>query len=109
MWREFESQMSTSPKGLNVTELNESSYQRHNRHHNDGKVTSLGSLLGMPVELSNGIAVQKTQNQQYKPTYTSLWGIQPRCLGGFAWETEPKQLSTGVVCWISIRINIGLI
>ena len=34
---------------------NENSHQRHNRQHNDGKVTSLGSLLGVSVELSNGI------------------------------------------------------
>ena len=47
-----------TPETLGVTEKNESSHQRHNRQHNDGKVTSLGSLLGLPVELANGIAVQ---------------------------------------------------
>ena len=31
------------------------SHQRHNRQHNDGEFTSLGSLLGMLVKLSNGI------------------------------------------------------
>ena len=34
------------------------------RQHNDGKVTSQGSLLGVPVELSNGIA-DKNNNQTY--------------------------------------------
>ena len=51
-----------------LTEKNESSHQRHNRQHNDGKVTYLGSLLGLPVEWSIGIAVQKTKqnnNQTY--------------------------------------------
>ena len=42
-----------TPETVNLTENNESSHQRHNRQHNDGKVTSLGSLLGLPVELSN--------------------------------------------------------
>ena len=39
-----------------------SSHQRHNRQHYDGKVTSLGYLLGMPVKLSNGIADRKQQS-----------------------------------------------
>ena len=33
---------------------------RHNRQHNDGKFTSLGSLLGLQVKLSNGIAANTT-------------------------------------------------
>ena len=53
-----------TPETVNLTETNESSHQRHNRQHNDGKVTSLGSLLGLPVEFSNGIAVQINTNQQ---------------------------------------------
>ena len=36
--------------------------KRHNRQHNDGKITSLGSLLVMPVKLSNGIAERKQQS-----------------------------------------------
>ena len=47
-----------TPETVNLTEKNESSHQRHNRQHNDAKVTSLGSLLGLRAELSNGIAVQ---------------------------------------------------
>ena len=47
-----------------LTEKKESSHKRHNRQHNDGKVTSLGSLLGVPVKLSIGIAVQSIQKQQ---------------------------------------------
>ena len=57
-----------TPEAVNLTEKNESSHQRHSRQHNDGKVTSLGSLLGLPVELSNGITVQtkhKNNNQTY--------------------------------------------
>ena len=51
-----------------------SSHQRHSRQHNDRKVTSLGSLLDMPVKLSNGIADKKTT---IKLTYTrSLWALK---------------------------------
>ena len=38
--------------------------------HNDEKFTSLGTLLGLPVELSNGIAVQTKQKTTMKLTYT---------------------------------------
>ena len=38
--------------------------------HNDGKVTSLGSLLGLPVELSNGIGVQTKHKTTIMFTYT---------------------------------------
>ena len=51
----------TTPGPVNQTEKGGSSHQRHNRQHNDGKVTSLGSLLGMPVKL-NGIADKKQQS-----------------------------------------------
>ena len=54
----------TASETVNLTEKSGSSYQRHNRQHNDGKVTSLGSLLGMPMKLSNGIA-DKNNNQTY--------------------------------------------
>ena len=63
-----------------LREKNESSHQRHNRQHNDGKVTCLGCLLGLPVELSNGIAVQakhKTDNQTY--IHRGQMGIQTAC------------------------------
>ena len=89
-----------------TTEKNESSHQRHKRQHNDAKVTSLGSLLGVPVVMSNGIAVQTNKKHQSNLHTKSLWA---GCLGGPAWGTEPEQLSTGVVCWNSIRINMGLI
>ena len=49
---------------MDVTERSERSHQRHNREHNDGKITSMCSLLGMPVRLSNGIA-DKNNNQTY--------------------------------------------
>ena len=44
-----------------LAEKNESSHQRHNRRHNNGKVNSLGSLLVMPVKLSNGVADKDTK------------------------------------------------
>ena len=39
---------------------------------NNGKVTSLGSLLGLPVELSNRIAVQKNTKTTIRLTYTGV-------------------------------------
>ena len=63
-----------------------------------GKVTSMDSLLGMPVKLSNGIADKKQQSN-----------LHTQAVSGHGQGTEPKQLSTGVVCWNSIRINFGLI
>ena len=45
---------------------NENSLQKLNRQHNDRKVTSLGSFLGVPVELSNGIADKTTIKLTYK-------------------------------------------
>ena len=74
--------------------------------HNDGKVTSLGSLLGVPVKLSSGIA-DKNSNQTY--IHKGSLGIQTGYKGGPAWGTEPEQLSAVEVYWNSIRINIGLI
>ena len=84
----------------------ESSHERHNRQPNDGKVTSLGSLLGVPVKLSNGIA-DKNNNQTYE--HKGSLGIQAGCLGVPAWGTEPKQLSVVEVYWNTSRIIIGLI
>ena len=58
-----------APETVNLTEKNESSHQSHNRQQIDGKVTSLGSLLDLTVELSNGITVQikhKNNNQTYR-------------------------------------------
>ena len=45
-----------------VTEKSRGSHERHNRQHNDAKFTSLGSLLGMPVKLSNEIAEKIQQS-----------------------------------------------
>ena len=45
-----------------ITENIECSHQGCNRHHNDGNFTFLYSLLGVPVQLSNGIAEQKHQS-----------------------------------------------
>ena len=60
-----------TPETVNLTEKNGISHQRHNRQYHDGKVTSLSSLLGLPVELSNGIAVQMIHKITIKLTYTS--------------------------------------
>ena len=54
------------------------------------------------------LLLKKTQKQQSNYTHKSLWGNQTGCLGGSAWGTDPKQLSRGVMCWNSIRINIAL-
>ena len=96
-----------TPETVNLTEKNESSHQRHNRQHKDGKVTSLGSLLGLPVELSNGIAVQTKHKTTIKLTYTGVKSTSK--LADKEVLTEPTQLSMGMVCWNPSRINIGLI
>ena len=74
---------------LGLTEKNERSHQRHNRQHNDGKVTSLGSSLGLPVELSNGIAVQTKHETTIKHTHTddllvSKLAVWVPCMGNRA-------------------------
>ena len=53
-----------------VTEKMKKLTPRNNRQHNDGKVTSLGFLLGLPVQLSNGIAVQTKCKTTIKLRYT---------------------------------------
>ena len=99
-----------APETVSLTEKNEKSHQSHNRHHNDGKVTSLASLLGLPVELSNGIAFQtKYQNNNQTYIQRGQWGIQTGCLGGPTHRTEPEHLSVIEVYWNSSRNNIGLI
>ena len=50
--------------------------QRNHRQHNDGKVTSLGFLLGIPMKLSNGIT-DKNNNQTY--IQKGSLGIQAGC------------------------------
>ena len=54
----------TASETVNLPEKTRNSHQRHSMQHNDGKVTSLGSLLGMPAKVSNGIA-DKNNNQSY--------------------------------------------
>ena len=54
----------TASETVNQTDKSGSSHKGKNRQHNDGNVTSLGSLLGTPVKLSNGIA-DKNNNQAY--------------------------------------------
>ena len=53
-----------------ITEKNGSSHQGPNGQHNDAKVASLGSLLGLTVEWSNGIAVQTKHKTTVKLNYT---------------------------------------
>ena len=57
-----------------LREKNESSHQRHTMQHNAAKVTSLGSLLVLPVELSNGVFVQTKHKTAIKLTYTKVNG-----------------------------------
>ena len=66
----------TASETANPTEKSGSSHQRHSRQHNDGKVTSLGFLLGMPVKLSNGIVDKK---QQSNNIHKGSLGIQTGC------------------------------
>ena len=80
-----------TPGTVNLSEKNESSHQRHNRQHNDEKVTSLGSLLGLPVELSHRIAVQTKHNKTVKLTYTGDLLVSKLTVGFPAWETEPNS------------------
>ena len=53
-----------TPETVNLTEKNENSHQRHNRQHNHGKVTSQGSLLGLPVELQMELLFRQNTKQQ---------------------------------------------
>ena len=78
------------PNG-SLTEINEYSHQRHNRQHNDKNYTPLGALLGLPVELTNGVAVQEKHKTTVKFLNKSFNGIQTGCLGGPAWGTEPNS------------------
>ena len=70
-----------------VTEKNEYSHQRHKRQHNGTNNTPLGSLLGLPVELSNGIAVQEKHKTTIKCTYTGA----SRASKLAAWEVLHKN------------------
>ena len=66
--------------GKNSRAISEAFKDSYNRQHNDGKVTSLGSLVGLPMELSNGIVVQtkhKNNNQTY--IHRGQKGIQTGC------------------------------
>ena len=78
----------------------------NNRQHNDGKVTSPGSLLGVPMELSNGLLFKKHQNNNQTYIYKGFWGIRTSCLGGPAQGTEPEQLST--VWYVGIQVELIL-
>ena len=75
-----------TPETVNLTEKNEYSHQRHIRQHNDTNNTSVGSLLGLPVQVSNGIAVQekhnttiKLNNNRFKGHPNWLFGMS--CMG----------------------------
>ena len=54
----------SASEAVNLTMKSGSSHQHHNRQHKNEKFTSLGSLLGMPVKFSNGIA-DKKHNHTY--------------------------------------------
>ena len=81
-------------------------HQGHNRQHNDAKVNSLGSLLGMPVKLSNGIAEQKPQSNLH--TQGDLQ--YPNWLFGCSvWGTEPNNTQQVWYVGIQDRILFGMI
>ena len=90
-----------------LTEGNESSHLRRNRQHNDGEITSLGSLLGLRVELSNGIVVQtkhKNNNQTY--IHKGFKGIETGCFGGPPWE---QNLNSSQQEWcVGIQVELIL-
>ena len=71
------------------------SHQRHNRQHNDEKFTSVGSLLGLPVKLSNGIAYQTKHKTTINQTYIhkGQWGIQTWLFG---WSYMGNQAETAI-------------
>ena len=56
--------------------------------HNDAKVTSLGSLLGVPVKLPNGITEQNN-NQMYIHRRDLL--VSKLAFWVPAWGTEPNS------------------
>ena len=74
-----------------VTEKNVKLTQGHNRQQNDAKVTSLGSLLGIPVRLPNGIA-ERNNNQTY--IHRGFLSIQPGCLGAVHGEQSLTVLNS---------------
>ena len=75
-----------------VPEKSGSSHQRHNRQHNDEKVTSLGSLLGMQVKLSNGIVDKKQPSNLHRQVVSGHpnWMLGRYCIHG----TDEQMLST---------------
>ena len=66
----------TASETVDLTEKSGSSHETHNRQHNDGKFTSLDSLLGMAVKLSNGIA---GENNNQTSIHKQSLGIQTGC------------------------------
>ena len=72
----------------------ESSHERHNKQHNNGKVTSLSFLLCVPVKLSNGVADKSHPNWLF---------------GCSAWGTEPNSTQQLRCVGIQWRILFGLI
>ena len=63
----------------------------NNRQHDDAKVTSLCSLLGMPVKLPNGIVERKHQSNLHTQGVLS---IQIGCLGALHGEQSLTVLNS---------------
>ena len=101
-----------TPETVNLTEKNEISHQRHNRQHNDGKVNPLGSLIGLPAELSNGIAVQINTKTTIKITYKDDFLMSKLAVWVHAQGTEPTSaqqlwhLSIENIIWIDLNFMI---
>ena len=69
-----------------ITEKNESSHQRHDRQHNDGKVTFLGSLLGCQWSCQMELLFKQNTKTSIKLTKTGVnghpnWLLRRSCMG----------------------------
>ena len=90
-----------TPETFNLTENNVKAHMKGK--HNDGKVTSLGSLLGLPVKLPNGIAVQTNTKTTIKLTYKGDLLVSKPAVWVPSIGNRAYQHSTVVVCWYSIE------
>ena len=75
----------------NLTEKSGSSHQRQNSQHNDGKVTSLGSLFGVPVKVPMEL-LEENNNQTY--IHKGFLSIQTGCLGALHREQSLTVLNS---------------
>ena len=78
-------------------EIDQCQHQQQRKNHGTTgntmtlKDSYLGSLLGLPVECSKWIVVDKTQNNNQTYKDQGFQGIQTSCLGDSARGTEPHS------------------